>query len=183
MKLFFYAIPVALFCILAYLLFESLYVPPHDQLPSALLGKTVPSFSLPALDKNTSGFSQADLMKGRVTVLNVWASWCVPCRLETPMLARVAQLRGVALYGLVYKDKPDKARQFLQETGDPFARVDLDAQGRVAIDWGVYDVPETFVIDGKGVVRLRFAGPITDQVFSEILLPAIEQAKSPRLSG
>ena len=94
------------------------------------------------------------------------------------MLARVARLNGVALYGLVYKDKPNNARQFLQETGNPFSRIDLDARGRAAIDWGVYDVPETFVIDGKGIVRLRFAGPITDEVFSEVLLPAIEQAKA-----
>ena len=178
MKLFLYAIPVAIFCILAYLLFDSLYAPPHDQLPSALIGKAAPSFSLPALDKDARAFGVGDFSAGHVTVLNVWASWCVPCRLEAPMLARIAQLHGVALYGLVYKDKPERARQFLQEMGNPFSRLDLDAHGRAAIDWGVYDVPETFVVDGKGIVRLRFAGPITDEVFSEILLPAIEHAKA-----
>jgi cytochrome c biogenesis protein CcmG/thiol:disulfide interchange protein DsbE len=177
MKRLLYAIPVAVFGILAYLLFDSLYAPPHDQLPSALLNKPAPEFSLPPLDGDAGGFTRADLTAGHVTVLNVWASWCVPCRLEAPMLSRVTQLQGVALYGLVYKDKADKARQFLRETGNPFARLDIDSRGRAAIDWGVYDVPETFVIDGKGIVRLRFSGPITEEVLGDLLLPAIEDAK------
>ena len=178
MKRLLYVIPVALFGILAYLLFDSLYAPPHDQLPSAVLNKPAPQFSLPPLDSKTKGFTRADLTTGHVTVLNVWASWCVPCRLEAPMLNRVKQLGGVAIYGLVYKDKADQARQFLQENGNPFARIDLDSRGRAAIDWGVYDVPETFVIDGKGLVRLRYSGPITEDVLTGTLLPAIEAARA-----
>jgi cytochrome c biogenesis protein CcmG/thiol:disulfide interchange protein DsbE len=173
-----YAVPVAVFGILAYLLFDSLYAPPHDQLPSALLGKPAPSFSLPPLESSATGFSRGDLTAGHVTVLNVWASWCVPCRLEAPMLNRLKQIGGMALYGLVYKDKPERARQFLRETGNPFSRINLDSRGRAAIDWGVYDVPETFVIDGRGLVRLRYSGPITDDVLSHVLLPAIEKARS-----
>lgn len=172
-----YIAPVIVFGILAYLLFDSLYAPPHDQLPSALVGKPAPEFSLPPLDANASGFTRRDLAAGHVTVLNVWASWCVPCRLEAPMLGRVTGLPGIALYGVVYKDKAAKAREFLRETGNPFARLDLDAQGRAAIDWGVYDVPETFVIDGKGIVRLRFSGPITEEVLAGVLLPAIQEAR------
>jgi cytochrome c biogenesis protein CcmG/thiol:disulfide interchange protein DsbE len=177
MKRLLYAVPVAVFGILAYLLFDSLYGPPHDQLPSALLGKPVPSFSLPPLGSSATGFSREDLTAGHVTVLNVWASWCVPCRLEAPMLNRLKQLGGVALYGLVYKDEPERARQFLRETGNPFSRINLDSRGRAAIDWGVYDVPETFVIDRRGVVRLRYAGPITDDVLSHVLLPVIDKAR------
>jgi cytochrome c biogenesis protein CcmG/thiol:disulfide interchange protein DsbE len=176
MKRLLYAVPVAAFGMLAYLLFDSLYAPPHDQLPSALLGKPAPSFSLPPLD-SAAAFNRGDLTAGHVTVLNVWASWCVPCRLEAPVLNRLKQIGGVALYGLVYKDKPERARQFLRETGNPFSRINLDSRGRAAIDWGVYDVPETFVIDRRGVVRLRYSGPITDDVLSHVLLPAIEKAR------
>ncbi|HEX3945136.1 MAG TPA: DsbE family thiol:disulfide interchange protein [Rhizomicrobium sp.] len=176
MKRLLYVVPVIAFGVLAWLLFDSLYAPPHDQLPSALLNKPVPSFSLPALAGTATGFTRADLASGHVTVLNVWASWCVPCRLEAPVLNRIKQLGGVALYGLVYKDKPEQARQFLRENGNPFSRIDLDFRGRAAIDWGVYDVPETFVIDGKGLVRLRYSGPITEDVLTDMLLPAIEAA-------
>ena len=178
MKRLLYVIPVILFAILAYLLFDSLYAPPHDQLPSALLNKPAPEFSLPPLDGKAAGFTRADLTTGHVTVLNVWASWCVPCRLEAPTLNRVKQLDGVVLYGLVYKDKAGQARQFLQENGNPFARIDLDFRGRAALDWGVYDVPETFVIDGKGLIRLRYSGPITEDVLTGTLLPAIEAART-----
>jgi cytochrome c biogenesis protein CcmG, thiol:disulfide interchange protein DsbE len=177
MKRLLYIVPVAVFGVLAYLLLDSLRAPPPDQLPSALIGKPAPAFALQALDNRATAFRRADLTAGRVTVLNVWASWCVPCRLEAPMLDRLKILNGVALYGLVYKDKAENARQFLSEVGDPFARIDLDAQGRAAIDWGVYDVPETFVIDGKGIVRLRYSGPITEDVLLQVLLPAIGEAR------
>jgi cytochrome c biogenesis protein CcmG/thiol:disulfide interchange protein DsbE len=172
-----YIAPVILFAILAYLLFASLHAPPPDELPSALIGKPAPATSLPALDRTATAFTPRDLAAGHVTVLNVWASWCVPCRLEAPMLERLKSLPGVGLYGLVYKDKAAQARQFLSEVGDPFSRIDLDANGRAAIEWGVYDVPETFVIDGRGVVRMRYSGPITEDVLSGVVLPAIEAAR------
>ncbi|HEY4115890.1 MAG TPA: DsbE family thiol:disulfide interchange protein [Rhizomicrobium sp.] len=173
-----YIVPVLAFGGLAYLLFHSLSAPPPDELPSTLIGKPAPPLSLPPLDAKAKGFSRDDLAAGHVTVLNVWASWCVPCREEAPALVQLAQEKGVQLDGLVYKDKAAKARAFLDEAGDPFARIDADANGRAAIDWGVYDVPETFVIDGHGIVRLRYSGPITPDVLSSTILPAIESART-----
>lgn len=145
--------------------------------PSALLDQPAPRLALPALDAEAQAFSPADLAAGHVTVVNVWASWCVPCRAEAPALAQLAADKGFALYGLVYKDSPAKARQFLDENGDPYARIDLDRDGEAGIDWGVTGVPETFVVDGKGIVRLRFAGPLVGSALSEILLPAIARAR------
>jgi cytochrome c biogenesis protein CcmG/thiol:disulfide interchange protein DsbE len=183
MKRLLYILPVLAFGVLAYLLFDSLRAPPPDPLPSPLVGKLVPPLTVPPLDKQALGFSHHDLAAGHVTVLNVWASWCAPCRLEAPVLSQLKGLGGFALYGLAYKDGPDAARRFLRETSNPFSRVDLDEDGRAAIDWGVYDVPETFVIDGKGIVRLRYSGPITPDVLSQILLPAIQQAKERTTAG
>ena len=177
MKRLLYIVPILAFGVLAWFLFASLNGSPPDQLPSALVDKPAPPIALPPLDKNTKPFTQSDLASGHVTVMNVWASWCVPCRLEAPMLDRLKALKGVALYGLVYKDQADKARAFLNEVGNPFSRLDLDLGGRAAIDWGVYDVPETFVIDGRGIVRLRYSGPITEDVLRDTILPAIAQAR------
>jgi cytochrome c biogenesis protein CcmG/thiol:disulfide interchange protein DsbE len=177
MKRLLYILPILAFGVLAWFLFASLSGPAPDQLPSALVDKPAPPLALPPLDQGATAFGRGDLASGHVTVVNVWASWCVPCRLEAPMLDRLKMVNGVTLYGLVYKDKPEKARAFLNEVGNPFSRLDLDSGGRAAIDWGVYDVPETFVIDGKGIVRLRYSGPITEDVLTETLLPAIEQAR------
>jgi cytochrome c biogenesis protein CcmG/thiol:disulfide interchange protein DsbE len=177
MKRLLYVLPILAFGVLAYFLFASLNGTPPDQLPSALVDKPAPPLRLPPLDKNAAAFGRTDLVSGHVTVMNVWASWCVPCRLEAPMLDKLKALSGVALYGLVYKDRPDKARAFLNEVGNPFSRIDLDLRGRAAIDWGVYDVPETFIVDGKGIVRLRYSGPITEEVLTNTVLPAIEQAR------
>jgi cytochrome c biogenesis protein CcmG/thiol:disulfide interchange protein DsbE len=174
-----YILPILGFAVLAYFLFASLNGAPPDELPSALVDKPAPAIALPPLDKAATAFKRSDLTSGHVTVMNVWASWCVPCRLEAPVLDRLKSLDGVALYGLVYKDQPEKARTFLDEVGNPFSRLDLDLRGRAAIDWGVYDVPETFVIDGKGIVRLRYSGPITEDVLRETVLPAIKQARRP----
>jgi cytochrome c biogenesis protein CcmG/thiol:disulfide interchange protein DsbE len=143
-----------------------------------LVDKAAPAISLPALDANARAFAPADLKAGHVTVLNVFASWCIPCRIEGPGLAQVAALKGVALYGIVYKDTPEKARAFLADLGDPYQRIDLDADGRAGIEWGVYGVPETFVIDGRGIVRLRYPGPLVGDALTKIVLPAIEKARS-----
>jgi len=172
-----YIVPVLLFAGLAWFLFHSLIAPPPDQLPSALIGKPAPSIMLAALDANAKGFGPADL-KGHVTVVNVFASWCAPCREEAPLLSALARLKGVALYGLVYKDTPAKARAFLADVGDPFARLGLDASGEAGIEWGVYGVPETFVVDADGIIRLRYAGPLTPDVLSGEILPAIERARA-----
>lgn len=150
---------------------------PPSMLPSALIDKPAPRLALPALDAKTEAFVPGDLAAGHVTVLNVWASWCVPCRAEAPALVTLSTLKGVALYGLVYKDTPAKARGFLDETGDPYRRIDIDTDGHAGVEWGVYGVPETFVIDGKGIVRLRYAGPLVGSALTEIVLPAIEKAR------
>jgi cytochrome c biogenesis protein CcmG/thiol:disulfide interchange protein DsbE len=178
-----YLVPAALFVGLCYLLFASLRSPPPNELPSPLIGRAAPALKLPSLDEHAAAFTRADLLAGHVTVINVWASWCAPCREEAPVLASLAGLDGVALYGIVYKDKPLLARTFLAETGNPFSRLDLDADGRAGIDWGVYDVPETFVVDGRGIVRLRYSGPITPDVLTGTVLPAIEAARQAQSSA
>jgi cytochrome c biogenesis protein CcmG, thiol:disulfide interchange protein DsbE len=177
----FYVLPVLLFlglvAIFAASLIGSMQTPPALQQTSALIDKPAPRVALPALDDRTGAFHPGDLATGHVTVLNVWASWCVPCRAEAPALAQLSTLKGVQLYGLVYKDTPTKARAFLDESGDPYRRIDLDSDGQAGIDWGVTGVPETFVIDGKGIVRLRYAGPLVGTALTDIVLPAIEKAR------
>src|SRR5690242_14501210 len=137
MKRLLYALPIVAFGVLAYFLFDTLHTPPPDQLPSALVGRRAPALAAAPLGKVSPPFSRKDLEAGHVTVLNVWASWCAPCRLEAPALSRLKRIGGFQLYGLAYKDKPESARRFLAETSNPFGRVDLDADGRAAIDWGV----------------------------------------------
>ncbi len=176
MKYLLYALPALAFVVLAVFFMFSLIRPAPETLPSALVDKPAPQLTLPALDGATTGFGPQDLRSGHVTVINVWASWCVPCRTESAELARISQTNGVSLYGLVYKDSPQKARAFLNEVGNPFSRIGLDSDGRAAIEWGVYGVPETFIVDGKGIVRERFVGPITDDALHNDVLPAIARA-------
>jgi cytochrome c biogenesis protein CcmG/thiol:disulfide interchange protein DsbE len=171
-------LPTLAFVALACVLLRSLIAPPPGELPSMLIDKPAPRIVLPALDAQANAFAPTDLAAGHVTVLNVFASWCVPCREEAPGLAAIRRMDGVALYGMVWKDSAAKARAFLDEVGDPYARIDLDADGRAGIDWGVYGVPETFVIDPHGVVRLRYAGPLVGDALSNIVLPAIAKAKN-----
>jgi cytochrome c biogenesis protein CcmG, thiol:disulfide interchange protein DsbE len=174
-----YILPAALFAVLAYVMYASLNAPTGDiPLASMLVGKPAPGIALPALDGRAQGFTRADLGKGHVVVLNVFASWCVPCRAEAPALAQLKAMNGIALYGLVWKDSAAKARAFLDEVGDPYARIDLDEDGRTGIDWGVYGVPETFVIDRHGIVTLRYPGPLVGDALTRILLPAIAAAQS-----
>jgi cytochrome c biogenesis protein CcmG/thiol:disulfide interchange protein DsbE len=177
-----YAVPVLAFLGLAYLLFDSL-IRPHapDELPSALIGKPVPSIVLPPLDAATKGFGPADLRQGHVTVVNIFASWCEPCREEAPVLAGLSREKRFAFYGFVYKDTALRARAFLGETGNPFARIGLDADGRAGIEWGVYGVPETFIVDGRGIIRERIVGGLTDQKLREELFPAVQEAQSSTL--
>ena len=179
MKRLIYIVPVLLFVGLAIVLFRSLSGPPPGDLPSVLIGKPAPTTLLPALDAKTQAFTTSDQRAGHVTVVNVFASWCVPCREEAPALEALSQVRGIGLYGIVQKDTPERARAFLSEVGNPFTHIDLDADGRASIEWGVYGVPETFVIDGHGVIRLRYAGAITPEVLSGTILPAIRSASTP----
>lgn len=145
-----------------------------DALPSALTGKEAPAVQGEALgDKPV--FTDADLRAKGVKLVNFWASWCVPCRVEHPNLTAMAE-DGITIYGVNYKDKPDNALGFLAELGDPFSAMLADEAGRMALEWGVYGVPETFVIDGAGRIVLRFAGPITERVLESRIRPAIGQA-------
>ena len=176
MKHVLYALPAVAFLVLAAFFMFSLIRPAPETLPSALVDKPAPQLVLPPLDPAATGFGPEDLKRGHVTVINVWASWCIPCRTEAPELAALSKTNGISLFGLVYKDAPAKARAFLNEVGNPFSRIGLDSDGRAAIEWGVYGVPETFIVDGKGIVRERFVGPITDDSLRNDILPAIARA-------
>ena len=144
--------------------------------PSALIGKPVPSFALPPVKGRTLGLTTAD-MKGDVSLVNVFASWCVECRAEHPLFMRLARERTVPLHGLNYKDKPDDAAHWLDTMGDPYARTGADLDGRVAIDFGVYGVPETFVIDREGRIAFKQIGPITPKILDETILPLVERLR------
>jgi cytochrome c biogenesis protein CcmG, thiol:disulfide interchange protein DsbE len=143
-------------------------------LPSPLIDKPVPTFELPSLAGRAGpGFSSADL-EGRVSLVNVFASWCVPCRVEHPLLMALAE-DGVAIYGIDYKDPADKAAGWLAELGDPYRAIGADQDGRVAIDWGVYGVPETFVVDREGRIRHRHVGPLQPRDIEETIKPLLAE--------
>jgi len=163
------AIPLLAFVAVAVLLAIGLTRNPRE-VPSPLIGKPVPVFSLAPVRGRTLGLSDKDL-KGRVSVVNVFASWCVPCRQEHPLIQRLA--RDVPVHGLNYKDRPEDAARWLDELGDPYTRTGADLDGRVSIDWGVYGVPETFVIDRDGRIVYKQIGPISPHVLDERLLPLI----------
>jgi cytochrome c biogenesis protein CcmG/thiol:disulfide interchange protein DsbE len=143
-------------------------------LTSARLNQQAPLFQLERLDDAAARLGPQDL-KGEVWVLNVFASWCSPCRAELPALKRLADASGVRIVGLDYKDPPELARSFLQQHGNPYAVTLRDPEGRAGIDWGVVGVPETFVIDRQGVVRLKHVGPVTDEALRRTLLPLIKK--------
>ncbi|MGF1501048.1 MAG: DsbE family thiol:disulfide interchange protein [Paracoccaceae bacterium] len=146
-----------------------------DILPSALIDQPVPQFALDGLG-DRPGLSTADLTAPGVKLVNVWASWCGPCRVEHPWIEALAQ-EGHTIHGLNYKDKAEGAEAFLAELGDPYTRIGVDDTGRVGIDWGVYGVPETYVIDGNGRIVYRHVGPINTGDVSSKILPAIEEAR------
>ena len=156
------------------------------RLPSALIGKQAPKFALPASEGTSGdGFSDADLKQGQVTLVNVFASWCVPCRDEHPLLMQMAKdptltALGVQLYGLNYKDTAAHARGFLAQYGNPYARTGADLKGRAGIDWGVYGVPETFLIGRDGRIAYKLVGPITAENLVKVLQPEIEKALAAR---
>lgn len=175
-----YTLPIAAFAVLAFFLFRSLYLTPAEvALPSALIGKPAPGIALPALDAQAQGFGPADLASGKVVLVNVFSSTCIPCRQEAPELARLAAMPGITLYGFVWKDTAAGARDFLDHYGNPYSRIGFDADGHVGTEWGVYGWPETYVVDGRGIIRFKYVGALTDQVISQQLLPAIAQARSP----
>ena len=148
----------------------------RDTLPSALIGRDVPGFELPGLG-DKPGLAAADLKSPGVKIVNVWASWCGPCRIEHPKLVALAA-EGVTVYGLNYKDAPENAAVFLEELGDPYTRIGVDERGRVGIDFGVYGVPETFVVDAEGKIRYKLVGPILDRNINR-LREEIKKAGTP----
>ncbi|OCX63185.1 thiol:disulfide interchange protein [Thioclava sp. SK-1] len=143
-----------------------------DQLPTAFAGKVAPAIALQPFDDQPE-FTAADLQDGQLKLVNFWASWCAPCRVEHPNLSALAD-EGLSIYGVNYKDDPVKAQGFLQELGNPYAKIGADTTGRMALDWGVYGVPETFVVDGNGTVLFRFAGPVTQRVIDSQLRPLLD---------
>jgi cytochrome c biogenesis protein CcmG, thiol:disulfide interchange protein DsbE len=142
--------------------------------PSPLIGKPVPDFSLPPVKGRSLGLSSNNL-KGEISLVNVFASWCVACREEHPVLMRLKAQGALAIHGLDYKDKPDDAARWLDGMGDPYTRTGADIDGRVAIDWGVYGAPETFVVDAQGRIAFKQVGPITPETLERTILPLIAE--------
>ncbi len=172
-------IPVIVFAGLALIFWWGLFGNPSE-IPSVLIGKPAPSFKLePIKDLGLPGLASAELKQGGITVVNIFASWCVPCRQEHPLLMELAKRQDIRLVGINNKDEPDNARRFLGTLGNPFAAIGADPNGRVTIDWGSYGVPETFIVDGTGVIRFKWIGPISPDVLTGILSREIEKAKTP----
>lgn len=177
-------LPVVIFAAIAALFLFQLTLGEDPQtIPSALIGKKAPVTNLPPVpglvDNGTPvpGVSTTDLM-GKISVVNVFASWCVPCRQEHPILEELATVDGIQLIGINYKDKPENARRFLGSLGNPYDRVGADEKGRVSIDWGVYGVPETYIVDGQGTIRYKFIGPLTPEAYVNTFLPELENVKA-----
>jgi cytochrome c biogenesis protein CcmG/thiol:disulfide interchange protein DsbE len=166
-----FLIPLALFIGLVIFLAIGLTRDPRD-VPSPLVGKPAPAFTLPQLHDPAKNFSTAD-MKGRVWLLNVWASWCVSCREEHPLLVEFAKSGAVPIVGLDYKDGSEDGKAWLARLGNPYTFAVVDADGRVGIDYGVYGVPETYVIDQAGIIRMKHTGPITPEALKAQILPLV----------
>ena len=148
-------------------------------IPSALIGKPVPDFNLPPLPGRETGLSGGDFTGSGVSVLNVFASWCVPCRAEHPVIAQLAEQTGIPVYGLNYKERdPADGGRWLEELGDPYTSVGMDLSGRTGIDFGVYGVPETFIIDGRGHIRYKHVGPVTPDDLRTEFLPRIAELRA-----
>ena len=169
-----YVLPLALFAALALMFAVGLGLEPR-KVPSALIDKPVPEFALPPLIGDR-GLSNTDL-NGGVALVNVFASWCVPCRQEHPLLAELADKHKITVHGINYKDAPDNARAWLKQLGNPYDRIGADRSGRSSIDWGVYGVPETFVVDRAGRIRYKHIGPLTPEAIEETVLPLVEKLR------
>jgi len=174
-KRIFYLLPLAVFLVMAIYFAIGLTKDPKI-LPSALIDKPVPDFILPPIEGGSgNGFSSTDLKGPGVKVVNVFASWCVPCRAEHTIITQLAKKKVAKVYGLNYKDKPKDALKWLADLGDPYAAIGADTKGRVAIDFGVYGIPETFIIDGTGTIRYKYVGPIDQQRLDDVILPIIKK--------
>ncbi|KXW55240.1 DsbE family thiol:disulfide interchange protein [Ferrovum sp. PN-J185] len=169
---FWYVIPLLVFIGLVAFMGLGLRHDPHE-VPSPLINKSAPDFTLPQLGKSET-FSPHDLL-GQVWLLNVWASWCVSCRDEHPILLKFARDYSIPLIGLDYKDRPQDGEGWVTNYGNPYTKIAVDLDGRVGINYGVYGVPETYVIDKKGVIRYKQIGPITEDALKNTLLPLIKE--------
>ncbi len=173
-------LPIVAFALLAALLFLRLYAGDPSRLPSALIGESAPPLTLPGLD-GSPGLMDADLRQGHVSVVNVFGTWCVPCHYEHPFLMALAadedlKQKGVVVYGVAQKDSSENVRRFLGAKGDPYAKVGLDPDGRAGIDWGVYGVPETFIVRGDGTIAYKVVGPISAEALEREVKPQILKA-------
>ncbi len=171
-----YLVPLLVFGGIAVAFAIGLTLNPRE-LPSALIGETVPEFDLPPVQGRSLGLSSSDL-RGDVSLVNVFASWCVECRAEHPLLMEISQQGIVPIHGLNYKDKPDDAAEWLDTLRDPYTRTGADLSGRVAIDWGVYGVPETFVIDAQGRIAYKHIGALSWNSFNQRIRPLIEELRA-----
>jgi|TARA_R110002051_G_scaffold102297_2_gene173562 cytochrome c biogenesis protein CcmG/thiol:disulfide interchange protein DsbE len=169
-------LPVAVFAAVALALYWGLN-DNDDSLPSTLIGKPIPEFDLPPVEGRQTGFSSADL-RDQVSIVNVWASWCVPCRVEMPLLNELAEDGIVPIYGINFKDDAVEALAFLEELGDPYTRIGADQSGRVAIDWGVYGLPETFVVDADGRIAYKHVGPFDRTSLEEDILSVVRRLQA-----
>ncbi|MCG8355881.1 MAG: DsbE family thiol:disulfide interchange protein [Kiloniellales bacterium] len=172
-----FLLPALVFAVIAGYFLWGLTDPDHNprQVPSALVGKPVPDFDLPPVaGVEVPGLATADLAEGPVTLVNFFASWCVPCRAEHPIFMRLAEEGRVRMVGINYRDKPEDAATWLAELGNPYERIGADAKARAGIDWGVSGVPETFVVDRAGQIRYQHIGPILPKDLEQTLLPLIE---------
>jgi cytochrome c biogenesis protein CcmG, thiol:disulfide interchange protein DsbE len=168
-----YLLPLVVFIVLVGFLAVGLSLKPRE-IPSPLIGKPAPAFSLPVLAAPTQTLSNQDL-RGKVWVLNVWASWCVACREEHALMVDLSKTGTVPIYGLNYKDKRDDALGWLNQFGNPYVASLADTEGLVGIDYGVYGVPETFVIDKAGVIRHKIIGPVTPDSIRDVILPLVKK--------
>lgn len=171
-----FLLPLGVFVVLVGFFFVGLRLNPRD-VPSPLIGKPAPQFSLPRLDAVDSQFGP-DSYRGKVWLLNVWASWCVACREEHPLLVDLARQGTINLVGLNYKDKAEDARSWLSQFGNPYQLSVMDADGRVGIEYGVYGVPETFIIDKQGIIAYKVIGPITAELLQSTVLPKVAELSS-----
>jgi cytochrome c biogenesis protein CcmG, thiol:disulfide interchange protein DsbE len=172
-----FALPLGVFAMLVALLWVGLGLDPR-KLPSPLIDRPAPQFSLPTLHDAGEEFS-TEQMAGQVWVFNIWASWCVSCRHEHPVLIEMARTGGVPIVGLNYKDTRGEALRYLRHGGgDPYTAIAFDEDGRVGIEWGVYGTPETFVIDRKGVIRYKHVGPLHRQLVEQEILPLVRKLEA-----
>ena len=168
-----FVIPLILFALMVGLLGYGLNLDPK-KVPSPLIDKSAPTFSLAMLDDPSRQLSTADML-GQVWVLNVWASWCVSCRAEHAVISELARKNLVTVVGLNYKDEPDDAERWLQQFGNPYATSVIDRDGRVGLDWGVYGVPETFVIGADGLIKYKHIGPVTMESLNNKIMPVLRE--------